>query len=326
MDFLDITLNLNNGVYKPYNKPNNSPRYVHVQSNHPANIIKQIPGSISKRISMNSKNEEVFNEAAPFYNRNLSACGHTENLHFEPNDNPNEENQRRRRQRNVIWFNPPFDRGVETKVAQKFLSLLDKHFGRNHRYHRIFNRNKVKVSYSCMDNMAQIINKHNRKVVKPETLTERPPVTCNCDPNVVCPLGNLCLLPNVVYRADVDYVYRGNEHKRVYIGVTEPPLKERFGVHKHSFRYRGCKNSTKLSEFVWELRDNGVEDFEIKWEILKRAPGYSRISKTCGLCTEEKLAICDFPNRNILLNSRSEMVSKCRHQNKFILCNQIPIV
>ena len=57
---------------------------------------------------------------------------------------------------------------------------------------------------------------------------------------------------------------------------------------------------------------------------MKRAPGYSRISKTCGLCIEEKLAICEYPNKDILLSSRSEMVSKCRHQNKYILGNVGP--
>ena len=32
-----------------------------------------------------------------------------------------------------------------------FLYLLDKHFGRNHKYNKIFDRNNVKISYSCID-------------------------------------------------------------------------------------------------------------------------------------------------------------------------------
>ena len=38
------------------------------------------------------------------------------------------------------------------------LHLLDKHFGRNHKYRMIFNRNNVKISYSCMNNMKYIIS------------------------------------------------------------------------------------------------------------------------------------------------------------------------
>ena len=38
------------------------------------------------------------------------------------------------------------------------LHLLDKHFGRNHKYRMIFNRNNVKISYSGMNNMKYIIS------------------------------------------------------------------------------------------------------------------------------------------------------------------------
>ena len=38
-------------------------------------------------------------------------------------------------------------------ILRIFLHLLDKHFGRNHKYHKIFNRNNVKISYSCIDNI-----------------------------------------------------------------------------------------------------------------------------------------------------------------------------
>ena len=50
-NFLDITLNLNNGKHYPYRKPNDRPMYIHKQSNHPPNIIKNLPASISRRIS-----------------------------------------------------------------------------------------------------------------------------------------------------------------------------------------------------------------------------------------------------------------------------------
>ena len=106
--------------------------------------------------------------------------------------------------------------------------------------------------------------------------------------------------------------------------MTEQHWKGRFAVHKHTFRYRGTKNDTKLSDFIWELRDQNIHDYEIKWSILRRAPGYNSVSRTCGLCIAEKLAICEYEERDKLLNERSELVSKCRHQNKYILSNVKP--
>ena len=40
VDFLDVTLNLKDGTYKPYQKPDNKISYINVQSNHPPNIMK----------------------------------------------------------------------------------------------------------------------------------------------------------------------------------------------------------------------------------------------------------------------------------------------
>ena len=34
VDFLDTTLELNTSTYKPFRKPNDTPSYIHVQSNH----------------------------------------------------------------------------------------------------------------------------------------------------------------------------------------------------------------------------------------------------------------------------------------------------
>ena len=63
VDFLDITCNLNNGIYKPYKKPNDRLLYINKSSNHPPQIINQLPKIISDRLSRNSSNKEVFNTA-----------------------------------------------------------------------------------------------------------------------------------------------------------------------------------------------------------------------------------------------------------------------
>ena len=46
VNYLDVTLNLQDGTFKPYHKPGDQMRYIHMESNHPPNIIKHIPASI----------------------------------------------------------------------------------------------------------------------------------------------------------------------------------------------------------------------------------------------------------------------------------------
>ena len=48
-NYLDITLNLNDGSYRPYRKPNEETNYIHINSDHPPSIIKEISRSIEKK-------------------------------------------------------------------------------------------------------------------------------------------------------------------------------------------------------------------------------------------------------------------------------------
>ena len=82
VNYLEVTFDLTNSTYCPYRKPNDHPQYINTKSNHPPNIIKQIPASISTRISDNSSNEDAFNKAKPVYNSALKASGYTETLTY----------------------------------------------------------------------------------------------------------------------------------------------------------------------------------------------------------------------------------------------------
>ena len=77
VDFLDVTLDLNKGTYKPFIKPNNTPLYVHRESNHPPSIIRNIPAAINKRLNETSSNKEDFDEAAPIYQQALTTAATT---------------------------------------------------------------------------------------------------------------------------------------------------------------------------------------------------------------------------------------------------------
>ena len=55
------------------------------------------------------------------------------------------------------------------------------------------------------------------------------------------------------------------------------------------------------------------------WEIIRTVPPYTNITKRCSLCLHEELVILMYPNQSELLNKKSGLVSKCRHENKFLL-------
>lgn len=314
VNYLDVTFDLTNGTYCPYRKPNDHPQYINTKSNHPPNIIKQIPASINRRISDNSSSEDAFNKAKPVYDSALKASGYTETLTYNKDKQP--ARPRRNRQRNIIWYNPPFSKNVKTNVSRTFLKLISKHFPKQHKYHSLFNKNNVKVSYSCMDNMESIINKHNKKVTNADNDTSTVnQVQCNCRNKDQCPLDNKCLTSSVIYNAQVTT----NNATKNYIGLTEGTFKQRFSQHKATFKHRKYTNSTELSKYIWKLRDNN-QDFNIKWTIIRRARPYNNISKRCDLCLTEKLMIIT-ANPDRILNKRSELISKCRHENKFYLRN-----
>ena len=70
-NYLDITPNLNDGSYRPYKKPNEETNYIHINSDHPPSIRKEIPRSIEKRLSILSSSKYVFHESAIYYEKCL---------------------------------------------------------------------------------------------------------------------------------------------------------------------------------------------------------------------------------------------------------------
>ena len=146
-NFLDITLNPYDGSYRPYAKPNNTTQYVNRKSNHPGNTIKSIPTSVNQRLANISSDENQFNSTTSPYQQALKDAGYNHTLKFDPDFKSSDStNTTRKRNRNIIWFNPPFSKHVYTNVGRTFLNLIDKHFPKQHILHKIFNRNNVKVS------------------------------------------------------------------------------------------------------------------------------------------------------------------------------------
>ena len=132
-------------------------------------ILRALPKNIAKRISDLSSSGNIFIDAIPVYKKALRKSDFTSDLVYTPKQtgycNNNEENKKRRRK--IIWFNPPFSKSVKSNTGKKFLNLIKRHFPKTNKLHKVFNKNTVKVSYSCMSNMASILCSHNLNVINP---------------------------------------------------------------------------------------------------------------------------------------------------------------
>ena len=104
--------------------------------------------------------------------------------------------------------------------------------------------------------------------------------------------------------------------RKVNFGISETEFKFKYNNGTMSFRNRTHESDSKLSKFVWSLKDQNKE-FDIKWSILKKSSG----SKSCNLCLFKKLVISNFKEKERLLNKWLDLVSKCRHESKYILMN-----
>ena len=252
MDILDVTFDLPSGKYWPYRKPNNEPLYIYSKSNHPPSILKHLPQNINDRLSSISCDE--FDKAKPAYEQALKNNGFISTLTCTaPSKLQSSQNakQKRQRKRYIIWFNLPFDKHVTINIGRRFLELLDLHFHVGHPYHRIFNRNTVKVSYCCMSNMGSIIRSHNHKFLKSAKKT----VAHNCDKPEDCSLKGHCMgEQSVVYKSTISAPNHAEKYMYWY-GLSEPEFKSRYANYKSSLKYPSKTNTTMLSKSYWELRD-----------------------------------------------------------------------
>lgn len=199
---------------------------------------------------------------------------------------------------------------VKTNIGRKFINLVKKHFTTDNPLTRIFNKNNMRVSYSCMPNLETIVKSHNQAILKNKTDEV---LKCNCRSKCILKDQKFsCRTKDVLYKATVI----SKNSKKYYIGLSATEFKARYSNHKSSFKNIGKRNSTVLAKYVWELKEKNV-DFEIEWEILKRAKSIKSGDRTCRLCLKEATLIVFADNE--CLNKRREVVSTCRHAKKLLL-------
>ena len=337
-DFLDLELNLKTGTHSEWRKPGDSPQYINTRSNHPPNIIKQIPTMVAKRLSRLSSNEEIFDNQKGKYEKALEDSGYSstrfkknfgnvegydgKNLKYIPKQE--QKVKKKRQPRQVTWFNPPFNLNVRTDIGKKFLNLVKKHFKKGGKIDqtgfnlsKILNIHTVKLSYSTTNNIARQIVKHNNKALKQNEKLEQK--KCNCRINNPCPFDGDCGVGPCVYQADIIE----QDRTMHYIGMTGRTAKERCTEHRNALRNRKAaeRQPTRLSKHVWSLKDKNIQH-DVKWKIKAKTGIYFPGAKYCDTCITEAMFILD-AERTTSLNLRTEILSKCKHMRKFTLHDMI---
>ena len=170
--------------------------------------------------------------------------------------------------------------------------------------------------------MSAMVKSHNNSVKRKSGNNDRQPKgrRYNCRDKMQCPMDGNCQISSIVYKATVQVT--GKDRQNEYISLMEPAFKKRHGHHLTPFRNETHEKSTELSKCVWNLKRQNSE-YSLGWSVIDQTPGYSNITKRCPLCLREKLEILQADKR-VNINKTSELVSKCRHENKYYLSKFSP--
>ena len=125
-NFLDITFDLQNNIFKPYRKTNDKPTYINKSSNHPPNILKKLTKSIEKRLSETSSSKDLFETPLKLYQGALKDSGFSKDLRYVENNSNTNDNKRKRKWK-IIWFNSPFSKSVN-QYRKNFITASMKAF------------------------------------------------------------------------------------------------------------------------------------------------------------------------------------------------------
>ena len=124
------------------------------------------------------------------------------------------------------------------------------------------------------------------------------------------------LEPNTLYQADNSFE---KFETKIYYGISGTKFKTRFLNHKKSFNQEKHKDDTQLSNELWNIKASKEEPVLV-WKILGQYQPYNVNTKQCLLCLNERLSIAIYRGNN-MLKKRTELISKCRHRNKYALAS-----
>ena len=100
-----------------------------------------------------------------------------------------------------------------------------------------------------------------------------------------------------------------------YFGLCDTTFKLTQRNHMCSVKNEHYKHSGELSKYIWSLKEKNMK-YTIKGRKVKQAKLYTNFTKKCNLCLWGKYFI--IPKMSTL-NNRNELISSCRHSEKFLL-------
>ena len=101
VNYLDVTLNLNDGSFRPCDKSDDIIQYIK-EFNHPPNLIKHLPASIEKRLSNNSFDEKIFLESAIYNEDTLNKARYLDKVIYHTPSASDQENKNKNRQHSMV--------------------------------------------------------------------------------------------------------------------------------------------------------------------------------------------------------------------------------
>ena len=220
-----------------------------------------------------------------------------------------QQSKRKNRNRKIIWFNSPYNESVKKNIGRQFLELIRKHLPNHHKFRKIFKSNTIELSYSCTTNMKNLIRQHNSKMLNETPTQQQKPCNCSCKES--CPLKGNCQAQNIVYKATV----ATQENHLIYHETSECQFKLRVNNHNQSFKNRKSINKIELPKYIWQLNENHIA-FHLEREVATYTSPYKCGIRSCNLCLTKKYFIIR-EDPLILLNKRTELISKCLHRNNF---------
>ena len=117
-------------------------------------------------------------------------------------------------------------------------------------------------------------------------------------------MDGVCLTKGVIYKATVHY-----NIKKMILDQLTGSLK--VDIIVHSFKHKSEKKNTKRSMYIRNTNVNKAELKKVlKWKIL-HVIKQSKPGKICILCNIGRIEIA-FANTKRLLNSRTELIDKCK--------------
>ena len=121
------------------------------------------------------------------------------------------------------------------------------------------------------------------------------------------------------YTKQVSQQTKKIQRKKLLWRLRETAFKLRYVNHKKTFNNIKYQTDTELSNEYWNII-SANKTSKVSWEILGTHKWYNQSFKRCLLSLNEKLAIALQKDDN-MLNKRSEVLSKCRRRNKYMLAS-----